>query len=64
MGYIKTLVVAYKLPEGHILIGVGPAFSYYEFKQPMENRLIDETWREMLNTQHPPEPEWTKSFSE
>ena len=64
MGYIKTLVVAYKLPEGHILIGVGPAFSYYEFKQPMENRLTDETWREMLNTQHPPEPEWTKSFSE
>jgi hypothetical protein len=64
VGYIKTLVVAYKLPEGHVLVGVGPAFSYYEFKQPMENRLTDEAWREILNTQHPPEPEWTKSFSE
>jgi len=56
--------VAYKLPQGHILLGVGPVFSYYEFKQPMENRLTDEAWREMLNTQYPPEPEWVKSFSE
>lgn len=64
VGYIKTLIVAYKLPEGHILVGVGPVFSYYEFKQPMENRLTDEAWREMLNTQHPFEPEWVKTFSE
>jgi len=64
VGYIKTLVVAYKLPEGHILLGVGPAFSYYEFKQPMENRLTDENWRTMLDTEHPSEPEWISSFSE
>jgi hypothetical protein len=64
VGYIKTLVVAYKLPEGHILVGVGPVFSYYEFKQPMEKRLTDEIWREMLNTKHPAEPEWVKTFSE
>jgi len=64
VGYIKTLIAAYKLPEGHILVGVGPVFSYYEFKQPMEERLTDEAWREMLDTVHPPEPEWTKSFSE
>jgi len=64
VGYIKTLVVAYKLPEGHILVGVGPTFSYYEFKQPMENRLTDEKWRNILNTNPPIEPEWTKSFSE
>jgi len=64
VGFIKTLIVAYKLPDGHILVGAGPVFSYYEFKQPMENRLTDETWREMLNTQPPPEPEWIKSFSE
>lgn len=64
VGYIKTLVVAYKLPEGHILLGVGPAFSYYEFKHPMDDRLTDGAWRGMLDTEHPPEPEWTKSFSE
>lgn len=64
VGYIKTLVVAYKLPEGHILLGVGPAFSYYEFKHPMDDRLTDEAWREILDTKHPAEPGWTESFSE
>jgi hypothetical protein len=64
VGYIKTLIVAYKLPQGHILLGVGPVFSYYEFKQPMENRLTDEAWREILKTNPPPEPEWVKNFSE
>jgi len=64
VGYIKTLVVAYKHPDGHILIGAGPVFSYYEFKQPMENRLTDEVWQQMLNTQSPTPPEWTKTFSE
>jgi len=64
VGYIKTLIVAYKLPQGHILVGVGPVFSYYEFKQPMENRLTDEAWREILKTNPPPEPEWVKNFSE
>lgn len=63
VGYIKTLVVAYKLPQGHILLGIGPVFSYYEFKQPMDNRLNDEAWREMLNSKPPAEPEWIKSFS-
>ncbi len=32
VGYINTMIVAYKLPEGHILLGAGPVFSYYEFK--------------------------------
>ena len=64
VGYIKTLVVAYKLPDGHILLGAGPVFSYYEFKQPMNSRLTDEAWRKMLDTEPPSEQEWIKSFSE
>jgi hypothetical protein len=64
VGYIKTLIVTYKLPQGHILLGVGPVFSYYEFKQSMKNRLTDEAWREILKTNSPPEPEWVKNFSE
>lgn len=65
VGYINTMVVAYKLPEGHILLGAGPVFSYYEFKQPMEERLTDEKWRKILDSEnHPNVPEWTKSFSE
>ena len=64
VGYIKTAVIAYRLPEGHTLIGVGPVFSYYEFKQPMDDRLTDEAWREILDSNPPPEPEWTNAFSE
>ncbi|GAI53387.1 unnamed protein product [marine sediment metagenome] len=43
---------------------MGPVFSYYEFKQPMGDRLTDEAWREILNTQAQAEPEWIKNFSE
>ncbi len=49
--------------EGELVITQGGAFSYYEFSQPMADRLTDESWREMLNTgQAPPRPEWTGSF--
>ncbi len=64
VGYIKTLLAAYKLPDNRILIGVGPVFSYYEFKMPMDQRLTDEKWREMLeNNNFPQQPDWVKSFS-
>ncbi len=63
VGYIKTMVAAYKLPGNYILVGVGPTFSYYEFKQPMENRLTDEEWRKMLEVNPPSAPEWINSFS-
>jgi len=59
-GFIKTAIIAYKLPQGHIVLGVGPVFSYYEFKQPMDNRLTDEAWREILETYPPDEPDWIK----
>jgi len=62
-GFIKTAIIAYKLPQGHIVLGVGPVFSYYEFKQPMDDRLTDEAWREILNTNPPDEPEWIGNFS-
>ena len=63
-GYLRLMLVAYKMPEGHILVGVGPVYSYYEFKQPMSDRLTDEKWREMLSSGKAPElPEWTSSFA-
>jgi len=41
----------------------GAAFSYYEFRQPMSDRLTDEAWQSMLASGKAPEPpEWTKSF--
>jgi hypothetical protein len=37
--------------------------SYYEFKQPINNRLTDEQWKQMLESgQTPPKPDWTNSF--
>lgn len=63
-GYVQLMVVAYKVPDGQIMIGVGPVMRYYEFKQPMSNRLSDETWRDLLASDPPKPPEWTASFAD
>jgi len=62
VGHVDMLVVAYKLPDGRILIGAGPVMSHYEFKQPMQDRLTDEKWREMLEADPPKRPEWTSTY--
>lgn len=62
-GFINTAIIAYRLPQGHIIVGAGPVFSYYEFKQPMSERLTDEAWREILENNPPNEPEWIRNFS-
>lgn len=62
-GYIKTMVVACKTPDGKIHLAVGPVFTYYEFKQPMDSRLTDQEWRKMLEGSHPNTPEWVSSFA-
>jgi hypothetical protein len=63
VGYVDLILVAYKVPDGRIIIGAGPTLSYYEFKQPIDNRLTDEQWKQMLESgQAPPRPAWTGSF--
>ncbi|QCR17909.1 dTDP-glucose 4,6-dehydratase, partial [Methanosarcina mazei] len=47
-GKLDLLIVAYKQPDGRIVLGAGPVMSYYEFWQPSGERLTDEEWREML----------------
>lgn len=64
VGYVDLIVVAYRVPDGRILIGAGPVMSYYEFKQPMEDRLTDEKWRDMLGSNPPEKPEWIPNFAE
>jgi len=64
VGYVDLVVVAYKVPDGRILIGAGPVMSYYEFKQPMGERLTDEKWQEMLGSEAPERPEWYFNFGE
>ena len=36
VGYGNLILVAYKVPDGRIIVGAGPVFSYYEFKHPMD----------------------------
>lgn len=62
VGYVDLIVVAYKLPDGSIVLGAGPVLSYYEFKQPMHERLTDERWRELLQSDPPERPEWYANF--
>jgi hypothetical protein len=62
VGYVDMVIVAYKLPDGRILIGAGPVMSYYEFKQPMDERLTDEKWREMLEEKPPERPDWSSTY--
>ncbi|MGC9514633.1 DUF3160 domain-containing protein [Methanocrinis sp.] len=63
VGRVRLAAVAYDLPDGRILLGAGPVFSYYEFKQPIGDRLTDEAWRDMLAESPPADPEWTASFA-
>ncbi len=63
VGYVDLIMVAYMVPDGRIIAGAGPVFSYYEFKQPMNNRLTDEQWKQQLeNGDEPDRPLWTSSF--
>lgn len=58
VGYVDMIVVAYKVPDGRIILGAGPVMTHYEFEQPMSERLTDEKWREMLETSPTPKTEF------
>ncbi len=56
------IIVAVSI-NGYIQLARGGTFSYYEFKQPIVDRLTDEGWREMLDQDLAPDyPSWTESF--
>jgi hypothetical protein len=63
-GFLRRMWVAYPMPDGGVVVGAGPIFSYYEFKHPMSNRLTDEKWKELLRdkVKAPTLPEWTRTF--
>lgn len=62
VGNCNFLVVAID-NEQQRRIYVGPAYSYYEFKQPAAKRRTDIEWGVMLlQQQQPPRPEWVSSF--
>ena len=58
-GKVDLIVVACPMPDGKAFLALGPVLSYYEFKQPMSDRLTDEAWREMHDSpDRPDRPAW------
>jgi hypothetical protein len=55
-GRLRGIAVAYPMPDGSTVVGFGPVFSYYEFKQPMSERLTDEAWKLLLRSPNAPKP--------
>ncbi len=62
VGYPYALYVLCSI-EGRPVLTKGAGFSYYEFIQPLTNRLTDEQWRDMLaKGTEPGPPSWISSF--
>jgi hypothetical protein len=58
-GKVDLIFVACQNPDESIFLAAGPVLSYYEFKHPMDDRLTDEAWRELLDSPDRPEqPKW------
>lgn len=64
VGYVNLILVAYKVPDGRIIVGAGPVLSYYEFKHPMNDRLTDEKWKEMLENDPPERTGWLRELTQ
>jgi hypothetical protein len=49
--------------EGKLYFARGTAMSFYEFHQPISNRLTDEAWKKMLaQGKAPARPHWVNTF--
>ena len=63
VGNVDLILVAYKQPDGQIVAGAGPVMSYYEFTHPMSDRLTDDKWRAILNSEDAPvQPNWVNNI--
>lgn len=63
LGNFNALIIVYADADGNLYAASGPAYNYFEFTQPMSQRLTDENWREMLETSPRDPPEWTDNFA-
>lgn len=63
VGGLQNLTVVWNGPDGKLRCSVGPILSYYEFKHTMDDRLTDESWRGMLESEDAPQlPAWTNEY--
>jgi hypothetical protein len=59
VGYVDFIVIACPRPDSSVFLAAGPVLSYYEFKHPMDDRLTDEAWRQLLDSpDRPDRPKW------
>lgn len=62
VGYPMVLYILCPV-DGKPTVCIGAVYSYYEFKHPMEDRLTDEKWRQMLRLRRAPKmPEWMGGY--
>jgi hypothetical protein len=60
-GYVDVLLVLVPDDKGRFHVARGGVYSYYEFLQPVSDRLSDEAWRSMLASgETPPRPDWIR----
>lgn len=64
VGKIRTGLFVYRAPQNNnLVLGIGPIFSYFEFKKPISERMTDEEWRyDLFNNNYPSRPEWVSNF--
>jgi hypothetical protein len=61
-GYVYQIYAAVPV-DGKLRIAIGGVYSYYEFPWPLNDRLTDSKWHQMLDTgQAPPLPDWNAAF--
>jgi hypothetical protein len=62
-GRVDWIFVVVPDSSGGFEIARGGVYSYYEFKQPISERLTDEQWRQMLDQgQAPDHPGWERAI--
>jgi len=65
VGNVDLILVACPIANGSVVLAAGPVLSYYEFKHPMDDRLTDEAWRDLLDSpQKPDRPDWYQDLVE
>jgi hypothetical protein len=64
IGFVSNIYAVVPV-DGTLRIAQGAVYSYYEFPWPADNRLTDQKWLEMLESEDemPERPSWTKSYT-
>ena len=58
-GWVDQILVLVPDDAGRFHVALGGVYSYYEFQQPITDRLTDEAWRAMLKAgEAPARPTW------